>query len=106
MFLKSLSEIDLIELFQNHISIEESMSQLRDRILKECAGSSEYNYLESDEFIALRNYVVNKISPIIDSTGLCLLDEFLADISLFIMFIDVIEETSRNFCCLSSENFV
>ncbi|HFM7586713.1 TPA: RNA polymerase subunit sigma-54, partial [Enterococcus faecium] len=44
-----------------------------------------------------RNYVVNKISPIIDSTGLCLLDEFLADISLFIMFIDVIEETSRNF---------
>lgn len=43
MFLKSLSEIDLIELFQNHISIEESMSQLRDRILKECAGSSEYN---------------------------------------------------------------
>ncbi|HFL7397348.1 TPA: sigma 54-interacting transcriptional regulator, partial [Enterococcus faecium] len=97
MFLKSLSEIDLIELFQNHISIEESMSQLRDRILKECAGSSEYNYLESDEFIALRNYVVNKISPIIDSTGLCLLDEFLADISLFIMFIDVIEETSRNF---------
>ena len=36
------------------------MSQLRDRILKECAGSSEYNYLESDEFIALETMLLIK----------------------------------------------
>ncbi|HFQ4034030.1 TPA: sigma 54-interacting transcriptional regulator [Enterococcus faecium] len=96
-FYEALTTINLRGLFQNSDSIKEKMSQLDNEINQKCQNISGYDYFKDDEFQVLRTYVLDCISTTIMNAGKGAIEEIAEALSIFILFIDAVDEIDRSF---------